>query len=107
MAEVLKERKNSKCKICNASFANLNRHHAAVHEGKKPFECNICMQKFPSQSNMTRHIASVHEEKKSSKCEICEYHYSAKHHLNEHIASVHEGKKPFQSFECKVCDYKR
>ena len=36
------------------------------------------------------HIASVHEGKKPFKCEICDDQFELKHELNEHIASVHE-----------------
>ena len=40
--------------------------------------------------DLNLHIASVHEGKKPFKCEICDDQFELKHELNEHIASVHE-----------------
>jgi len=37
-------------------------------------------------------VTSVHEGKKPFKCEICDVQFGVKHGLNEHVASVHEGK---------------
>ena len=40
--------RSENCKICDRSFGakrNLNKHIAAVHELKKPFECKICNKK--------------------------------------------------------------
>ena len=42
---------------------------------------------------MTIHVASVHEGKKPFKCDVCGYRLSQKGSLKRHVASVHEGKK--------------
>ena len=39
----------------------------SVHEGKKPFECDICDYSFSWKSNFIKHVASVHEGKKPLK----------------------------------------
>ena len=43
---------------------DMNKHVASVHEGKKPFKCDICDRSFSLKSHMNRHVASVHEGKK-------------------------------------------
>ena len=55
--------------ICTsfASKTHLNRHIESVHEGKRPFMCNICDTNFALKCNMKRHISSVHEWKKHLK----------------------------------------
>ena len=37
-----------------------NRTIAAVHEGKKPFECDICHSGFVSNQELKRHISTIH-----------------------------------------------
>jgi uncharacterized Zn-finger protein len=50
---------------------NMKKHVASVHEGKKPFRCDICEYRSSEKSNMNRHIKSVHEGKKNLKFEYC------------------------------------
>ena len=57
-------------------------HIGAIHEGKKPFRCDICDYRCSQKSSLTRHIAQVHERKRPFKCEICDYSCSRKHMLN-------------------------
>ena len=83
-----------------------------VHEGTKPFKCNICPSAFPQKGDLTRHIIAVHEKKKTSKssnetiagkkyiCEICERVFNDNRNRKTHIRSVHEGKKPYS---CSIC----
>ena len=42
----------------------LSRHISSVHEGIKPFKCNICEAKFARKSHLNSHSTSVHERKK-------------------------------------------
>ena len=76
-------------------------HIASVHEGNKPFQCNICDASFVEKRGLNRHVASVHEKKKPFQCSICNYGSAEKSKLKGHIASVHEGIRPFQ---CNICD---
>jgi uncharacterized Zn-finger protein len=39
-------------------------HIELVHEGKKPFKCNICDANFSTGGNLKGHIESVHKGKK-------------------------------------------
>ena len=41
----------------------LNIHIAFVHEGKRPFKCNICSANFSEKKNLNGHNSSVHEGK--------------------------------------------
>ena len=49
---------------------------------------------------MKRHVTMVHEGKKPFICDICDYNCSLKSTMNIHVASVHEEKKPFTCFIC-------
>ena len=48
-------------------------HVVSVHEGKKPFRCNICDYSCSQKSNMKSHVTYVHEGQKPFKCDICDY----------------------------------
>ena len=53
----------------------MNQHVATVHEGKKPFKCDICNFSCSQKSNMKKHVAAVHEGNKPFKCAICDYSF--------------------------------
>jgi hypothetical protein len=87
-----------------------------LHEGKKPFACNICDYRCLSKSNLKQHIEYVHADKKQFKCDICNYKCkissqcnicetscSSNGDLKKHFVLVHEGNKPFK---CEICDYR-
>ena len=39
---------------------DLNEHIASVHEGKKPFQCEMCDVQFELELELNEHIALVH-----------------------------------------------
>ena len=45
---------------------------------------------------MAKHIQAVHEEKKPFQCEFCGYTAAHKYKLARHIKKIHEAKKPFK-----------
>ena len=55
-----------------------------VHEGVKPFKCDICGATFTKISKI--HKAAIHEEK------IYTASFTNSRYLNAHILSVHEEK---------------
>ena len=95
-------RKTHVCEICDKVFRRKDHYqkHKAVHEGKKPFQCERCSKRFPTKFKLNLHIASVHEGKKPFRCTECGKNFSRKDNLIGHKATVHEGKKPFPCTEC-------
>ena len=71
----------------------MHRHVAIVHEGKKPFKCDICDARFSRKDPLNVHIASIHEEKKPFNCEICDKKFSQRGSMNRHKVSHAKGKK--------------
>ena len=96
------EKKHSK--VCDYRFfqkSSNNTHVISVHEGKKPFKCDIFDRRWSRKSSMN--VASIHEGKNTLKCDICDYRCPQKGDMNKYIALVHEAKKPFK---CDICDYR-
>ena len=58
----------------------MKTHVASVHEGKKPFKCDMCDYSFSLKNTMKRHVMTVHGGKKPSQ----------KGSMKTHVASVHE-----------------
>ena len=53
-----------KCEICDNKFmqkTTLNRHVAAIHEGKKPYKCSTCGLAFGYQKTLDRHKLNIHD----------------------------------------------
>ena len=71
----------------------MKTHVAHVHEGKKPFKCDLCDYSCSQKDTMKRHVVLVHEEKKPFKCDICDYRCSLKGTMKTHVVLVHEEKK--------------
>ena len=99
------------CYICNAKIARkdgLKLHIETVHEGKKPFKCDLCKtnQGFRYPSGLKSHLREVHgspREKKLLPCEICKKGFTSQQALRIHVSAVHEGKKPFKCDTCGTC----
>ena len=51
----------------------LKQHTKSVHDGKKPFKCDVS---FGNKPYLKMHIASVHEGIRTFKCEICSVSFS-------------------------------
>ena len=52
-------------KIHTSQKIGYKEHIANIHEGKKPFKCDICDTKFARKSHLKNHITSVHEQLKA------------------------------------------
>ena len=60
------------------------------------FKCEICGYSCSRKADLKKHVASVHDGKKLFKCEICDYSCSKKSYLEKHVASDHDVKKTFK-----------
>ena len=65
----------------------------SVHEGIKPFKCDICDYYCSQKSDMNTYVVSVHEGKKPFKCDICEYRCSLNQQMKQHVTKNHEENK--------------
>ena len=89
------------CELCDYRShqkGDLKKHVATVHEGNKQTKRLICNEKRDTKN----HNAAIHEVRKPFKCDICDYTCSRKRNLNRHVETVHEGNKPFK---CNICEY--
>ena len=58
------EKKNLRCHTFDAEFvkkAELKDNQATVHDGGKPFKCDLCGKMFDSRGNLMLHIKTIHE----------------------------------------------
>lgn len=70
-----------------------------THTGEKPFQCNICNNKFTQKSYLKVHTV-IHSGEKPFQCAICGYKCSCKRYLQGHKL-VHSLEK---SFRCTICN---
>ena len=73
------------------AIANLNKSEkfVAVHEGRKPFKCDVCNSNFAHKGDVTNHRTLVHDGKRSFKCDVCNAAFGLRYILTRHIASLH------------------
>ena len=46
----------------------LKLHQFIVHEGKRPFLCDVCKKKFIHKEDLTKHMGESHKRFKCAKC---------------------------------------
>ena len=103
-----RQRANIPCPRCGKMHRNqdhLEKHIMVVHEGVKPYLCDICGYGTNLRVKMELHMATKHNEDKvlSYVCDVCDYKCSNQLHLRAHLQIVHlENLTPF---ECGVCQY--
>ncbi|OWK08261.1 hypothetical protein Celaphus_00011269, partial [Cervus elaphus hippelaphus] len=115
------------CPKCDKTFDRIGKYesHTRVHTGEKPFECDICHQRYSTKSNLTVHrkkhsnetefhkkehkfhpenaqeFISIKKTKSESwKCDICKKSFTRRPHLEEHMI-LHSQDKPFK---CTYCE---
>ncbi|OXB68285.1 UNVERIFIED_CONTAM: hypothetical protein H355_007064 [Colinus virginianus] len=128
LAPVIVQSSNKKllqCPKCDKKFDRIGKYesHTRVHTGEKPFECDICHQRYSTKSNLTvhrkKHSSDTDFHKKEHKCpycnklhaskktlakhvkrQICKKSFTRRPHLEEHMI-LHSQDKPFK---CTYCE---
>ena len=63
--------------------------HTRVHTGEKPFQCDICFQRYSTKSNLTvhkkKHASDAPFPKKEHKCPFCSKLHATKRTLGKHV----------------------
>ena len=87
----MEKKESFKCDMCNKLFidkVNLNGHVKIVHDGHKPFKCNICQQYF--LKNPTRISTLYMKKRKTFECRVCRKRFSNNGNLKKHANALHE-----------------
>lgn len=83
------------CPKCDKTFDRIGKYesHTRVHTGEKPFECDICHQRYSTKSNLTVHRKKHSNEtdfhKKEHKCPYCNKLHASKKTLAKHVKRFH------------------
>ncbi|XP_062991136.1 zinc finger and BTB domain-containing protein 41 [Elgaria multicarinata webbii] len=107
------------CPKCDKTFDRAGKFesHARVHTGEKPFECDICHQRYSTKSNLTVHRKNHNNEiefhKKEHKCPYCNKLHATKKTLIKHVKRFHPEnvqeflsikKKKSEGWKCDICN---
>ena len=79
------------CGKCFDRLSHLKRHKASIHDGKKPFACELCPKSFTQSNKLKEHISNVHERNKPYQCAACGYSAGLKGNVKHHIRGKHKG----------------
>lgn len=84
------------CEVCGQRFIKKDhavKHWRVVHLKQRPFKCMSCGSSFGQRSDLNKHVQSVHLLIKPHECRFCGRPFSHKGNLSRHEASVHGNKK--------------
>lgn len=82
---------NHECHVCHKTFSDL-RQHMLLHDGEKPYKCDICSKSFFNASTLKTHYR-VHSDKNPFRCTTCTKVFDNARSLELHYRT-HTGK-PF------------
>ena len=95
------------CYNCGKSFRDnkdLQLHISAVHEKRKPYECNICYKKFGFPGNLSGHKKAVHSKTGPFQCRECPMRFFKKaQYLKKHFTMMHDLNKD-DEMKCDICN---
>ncbi|XP_021702977.1 zinc finger protein 664 [Aedes aegypti] len=88
---------NHECHVCHKSFSDL-RQHMLLHDGEKPYKCDICSKSFFNASTLKTHYR-VHSDENPFRCTTCTKVFDNARSLELHYRT-HTGERPYC---CDVC----
>lgn len=92
---------------CDKAFSRpslLTEHQQSVHQGLKPFKCELCDRSFAKRSHLERHI-HAHSQDKPLHCSFCGKGFTTSQQLKRHeITHTKSFKCPYEG--CQECFYK-
>ncbi|XP_072919607.1 zinc finger and BTB domain-containing protein 41-like [Hemitrygon akajei] len=112
-------KKTLQCPKCDKCFDRIGKYecHTRVHTGEKPFECDICNQRYSTKSNLTahrkKHNSQAAFQRKEQKCPFCNKLHASKKTLAKHVKRFHPDniqefftarKKRSEAWRCDVCN---
>lgn len=61
------------CPSCHMSFRSVNqlKAHRRIHEGEKPFSCQVCHRSFATKPSLLEHVLTHNTLDKTYPCPIC------------------------------------
>uniref|UniRef100_A0A8C9XC83 Zinc finger and BTB domain-containing protein 41 n=1 Tax=Sander lucioperca TaxID=283035 RepID=A0A8C9XC83_SANLU len=107
-----------KCPKCDKTFDRTGKYesHTRVHTGEKPFQCDICLQRYSTKSNLTvhkkKHTSDAPVQKKEHKCPYCNKLHASKKTLAKHVRRFHpdhiqefltKRKRKSEGWKCAIC----
>lgn len=73
--------------------------HKSSHKKEYPFKCSKCSGRFTLRRTLQSHIKRIHEGIKPFFCNICQKYFSQKSNFEEH-KRIHTGDRPFVCLKC-------
>ncbi|XP_017558967.1 zinc finger and BTB domain-containing protein 41 [Pygocentrus nattereri] len=111
-------KKTLKCPKCDKTFDRIGKYesHTRVHTGEKPFQCDICLQRYSTKSNLTvhkkKHAGDAPVQRKEHKCPFCSKLHASKKTLSKHVKRFHPEriqeflsmrKRKSEGWKCDIC----
>lgn len=108
-----------KCPKCEKTFDRTGKYesHTRVHTGEKPFECELCHQRYSTKSNLTvhrkKHSNDAKFHIKEHKCLFCGKLHASRKTLAKHTKRFHpDGVEEFivrkkrrsEGWTCEICN---
>ncbi|XP_026792192.3 zinc finger and BTB domain-containing protein 41 [Pangasianodon hypophthalmus] len=111
-------KKMLKCPKCDKTFDRIGKYesHTRVHTREKPFQCDVCLQRYSTKSNLTvhkkKHTADAPVQRKDHKCPFCNKLHASRKTLGKHVKRFHPDnmqeflsmrKKKSEGWKCDIC----